>query len=74
MTHEGTYRQRRRKANIESNMTERAALLKQHSKKQQHRLSKPNTTERARHAACSATEVVLLSYTQIIVLSHSNYT
>ena len=43
----------------ESNVTERSALLKQHSKKQ-HRLSKPRTTERARCAACAAAEVVFL--------------
>ena len=59
MTRKGTCRQWRRKANIESNVTERSALLKQHSKKQ-HRLSKPRTTERARCAACAAAEVVFL--------------
>ena len=58
---------RERKENIESNLTERSALLKQQSKKE-HRLSKPRTKDRARHAACASAEVVLHGYTQIIAL------
>ena len=47
ITRKGTCGQWRRKTNLKSNMTERAELEQQ---KQQHRLSKPRTTERPRRA------------------------
>ena len=48
VTCEGSHKQRRRKGNIESNVTECAAPLKQQSKKA-HTLSEPWTKDRARN-------------------------